>query len=196
MVGNGAPDMARQLPVSEEDAVEGCVVYFEAVRDELQPDAGTLGHRAFLRQQALSLGDTKLVYDEGSGRPDDLFAAAEVGDADADAVIKDLAREVVEAGGSLPPRLAAYVVNVMDSHVPARRGPTPGRFRLRDQHVFHLVLALTSTRFGFPATRNAATEAASATSLVSLALKRLGIRLSEQQIADIVRRHMAEVEDL
>jgi hypothetical protein len=128
-----------------------------------------------------------VLYDDEKSAA--LIHKAQNGDAAARYVLYDVAAKFVESGRSLPERLRAYIVGVLSSAASAqhvRRGRNPYAKHPRN---FDIALAVREVVvLGFRPTRNAATEAASACSIVKQALETLGIHMTEKNVEKIWER--------
>lgn len=108
-----------------------------------------------------------------------LIAKARAGNVEADALLREIARAKLP---SLPPNLAAYVDWLLTNpKLPQRRG-RPRKFYDRDVHLYFTVQKVCH-QFKLKPTRNPSTSRPSGTSVVAAALKALGVRLSEKDIA-------------
>jgi hypothetical protein len=122
------------------------------------------------------------IYDDERGRA--VIAKAMDGDADADALLREIACEKLREG--LPPNLATYIGGILAGDDSRRRG-SPQKYYSRDFMVYLTVYEMVED--GFSATRNSATKdrelRESACSIVSAALAELGVNLSEKSIERI-----------
>jgi len=127
----------------------------------------------FVLQMPNNWKNSALYDDEQSAR---LIDRARNGDAAARYVLCDTAAKFLEKGCPLPTRLCEYVVDVLRSTGgarQARRGRNPYAKHTRN---FDIALAVREVmELGFSPTKNRATEAESACSIVSKALNKLSI---------------------
>jgi hypothetical protein len=129
------------------------------------------------------------IYDDEKGA--ELVADARKGDTDADSVLCGFARYFVEGGCPLPEHLRKYIAGKLfeqSEAAPAqRRGRNPHINRRRNLYIVLAIMRLGER--GFQPTRNEATALMdgreSACSVISVALERLGIKLSEQAVAKV-----------
>jgi hypothetical protein len=142
------------------------------------------------------------IYDDEKGA--ELVAAAREGDTDADAVLCGFASYFVEGGYPLPEHLRKYVAEKLLEQSQAlptqRRGRNPHINRRRNLYIVLAIMRLGER--GFQPTRIEATAVMdgrkSACSIISVALERLGIHLSEQAVAKVWHqyRNVLKVERL
>lgn len=126
-----------------------------------------------------SWDETAFHYDDKRAQP--VIAEAAAVDAEADAMLREIARARLQEG--LPPNLADYIAKVLaDQRRPDRRG-RPRSFD-RDVWIYYAVEDIK--RRDFKPTRNEATEQReSASSIVAAALKELGVTMPEKSIERI-----------
>lgn len=127
---------------------------------------------------------TYLIYDDSKG--ESLIAKACKGDPDADAVLCGFASEFIRRGCLLPEHLRDYIADQL-----YERSTSEKRKRGRDKHAngrrnYYICEAVSGLiEQGFSPTRNETTEDESACSIISQALKRHGIDLSERGVAKV-----------
>jgi hypothetical protein len=118
------------------------------------------------------------IYDDTKG--EDLIAKARDGDQVARKLLFWVAARFVETGCAMPNHLRRYVAETLTSQSRVapqpRRGPNPYANHARDTDIADAVKKIVE--LGFRPTRNRATEAESACSIVAKALERLNIHLS------------------
>jgi len=144
--------------------------------DELPPSS----QPAFVRAQEV----IPLAYDDTKGKT--LITNALKGDLDAEAVLYEFAGDFLNRGCPLPEHLAKFVAaKLYDlSYAKVRkRGRNKHANAHRNYYIYEAVSELLER--GFSATRNAATESPSACSIVSEALRRHSIDLSEYGVAKV-----------
>jgi hypothetical protein len=131
------------------------------------------------------------VYDDSKGER--LIANALKGDADADAVLCSFAAEFIRGGCLFPERLREYIADQLSDRAGAvvrKRGRKKHTNNHRNYYIQEAVAGLIER--GFSATRNAATESVSACSIVSQALERQGVHLSEHGVAKVWKQRPIE----
>ena len=118
----------------------------------------------------------------GQNRLEDAVAAAHEGDPWADRALRHIARELMLADEELPDCLRLFVAESLLTEPPAF---PPGQHAYNSRNLnkaIKVLVAETVTRWDVSPTRNVATERACACSLVSKALKRCGIHMTERQV--------------
>ena len=124
-----------------------------------------------------------------------LINMARDGDADADAILRDIASDMLVGGVSLPNPLATYSAEVLrmpSGKVRRRPGPGPRASVIRNRIIFEAVMAVKG--LGYRADRNRAPARSvhkneSACSIVAKALERVGLRrMKETSVAEIYRQ--------
>jgi hypothetical protein len=134
---------------------------------------------SFEKYDAPSWDESAFCYDDK--RVAAVIAKANAGDNEAADLLKEVA---IAQLPNLPPNLAEYVRDLLEQdRQPYRRGQ-PRKFLDRDICIYQTVEAMR--QHGFRATRNPATEPDSGCSIVSAALKALGVRrMSEKNVMRI-----------
>jgi hypothetical protein len=128
---------------------------------------------------------TKAIHEAlrtGERRLEDAVAAAREGDPFADRALRHIAQELMLGGAELPECLRLFVAETLLTEPPAF---PPGQHALNSRNLNRAVKVLvteTVARWGVAPTRNVASEHACACSLVSDALNRFGIEMSEGQV--------------
>jgi hypothetical protein len=134
----------------------------------------------------------KLLDRYDDDRDQKLIEEAIDGDVMVDTLLREVANEKLEA---LPPNLKRYVSHVLANKIRPNKGGRPVNFFIRDTMIFSAVEATRSR--GFRLARNETTKTKSATesasSIVSTALEKLGVTLSEKSITRIWRSLPAPV---
>ena len=121
-----------------------------------------------------------------------LMERARDGDADADAVLRDIASDILKAGVLLRIPLANYIVDVLGKPASkaSKPGPKPNALKVRNRYIADAVDRVT--KLGFKPYRNQASRSdhhpASACSIVAKALTALRCSIGEDGVEKIVRR--------
>ncbi len=127
------------------------------------------------------------LYDEEKGAR--LIEKARSGDYVAKFTLYAVAADYLEAERPLPDALREYLIEELRSEVnrrPKRRGRDPHAYHPRDFEVACIISNVIM--LGFRPTKNRATEGVSACSIVTQALEKLGIHLSESAVEKIWER--------
>jgi hypothetical protein len=122
--------------------------------------------------------ETAFRYDDERGGP--VVTKANAGDAEADAVLREIASAQLQEG--LPRNLAAYVRNVLAGRNLLDSRGRPRNFD-RDICIHYVVEKIRG--LGFEATRNEASKTDSACAIVAAALTELDVRMSEKNVERI-----------
>ncbi len=134
----------------------------------------------------ISWHDKLMVYDANAAAA--FMAVAKSGDYMCDRVICNAAALVLSATKTISDNsLRMYAFDALSRTAPPKRDARGTSNVFRD-HVIWRWLMLPLVKAGFNPTRNDASESESASSIVSTALKRVGLDLSERRIAEIWSR--------
>ena len=177
--------------MNQEAAIAEAESYLSLQRDKMTPAAGVVGLRRIFEGGMASLYDN-IAAAAPSARTDEWIAnlvsiAKDGGD---DAGIRQIAAHMMSKGHELPVSLREYVIEVLRAPTaakknPAKPGPDARSLAVRDT-VIRQTVAWIARRYDLKPTRNVATDtAASSCSVVSEALSRIGIHLSEGAVAKI-----------
>ena len=184
--------------MSVETACEAVKSYLDYAKSELRPDEDLKRwFRRFARIQAVTteiLGQTRdgesisfPVYDDEKGEA--LIAAAMRGDGVADATLREIAAGLIRNRKILPPKLADYVIEILEGRAPKHRRKS--RTDLRDSHIIRAIEI--AVEHGVCATRNRASADKvdaphSGAAIVSIVLNEFGVKLSEAGVEKIWER--------
>ena len=146
------------------------------------------GHLRVLVQVNQIDGPSDSVTINDNERRERLIDKARKGDRVATKLLCDAAAEFIEEGKQLPQGLRAYIVEVLrkPDDTPKKRGQDPFANYPRNFDIACTIANVVS--MGFKATRNQATEAESACSIVQQALERVGVHMSEANVEKIWER--------
>lgn len=116
----------------------------------------------------------------------ELIRRALGGNADADAVLRDIAADMIAGGVPLPKGLCKYTVGILRLGTAGRkRGPNPNALKVRNIFIAEAVERVE--QLGFKTTRNRATDAQdSACSIVKRAIAKFNIHKTEDAVVKIV----------
>jgi hypothetical protein len=177
---------ADARPTDEKEALKWAIDHFSRHRDDLnrRPPAGmppgsvdacVVAYLAAYREGDLEFCNmTDLVAD---AREDEMSFE----------ILVELTAKLIEAGSPLSETLREFVVGFLRNPMKVKRRPGPSRldFQYRDRVIEGAVWHIRDT-WKFPATRNEATERASAASVVRDALEAgAGVNLTEKAVNKI-----------
>jgi hypothetical protein len=130
-------------------------------------------------------GGQRVIYQYDDEKAKAVIKMAIAGDVEADTVLRDAAVKKLQTG--LPPNLEEYIAGLLTGRHKLDRRVNPTAIFIRDALIFCVVGQVG--KLGFDVSRNEAATLyrASASSIVSTALKDLGVTLSEKTIARIWR---------
>ena len=127
-------------------------------------------------------GMTSRAYDDGKAQA--LIEEARLGAAGADVVLLEVASNLILSGHRLPENLGHYIVERLRDLAPRqRRGRKASINFIRNFRIVRVIEEFA--RLGISPTRNEATEAESASSMIANALKDTKDELSEATIEDL-----------
>jgi hypothetical protein len=133
-------------------------------------------------------GWQRVVFHYDDDQAKTVIEKAITGDETADTLLREVISQKLQAGeAALPPNLVQYVVSYVLTNRNRPKGGRPVNFLERDSAIHSVVDA--TIRRGFLLARNETTKSAteSASSIVSTALTKLGVTLSEKSVTRIWR---------
>jgi hypothetical protein len=133
-------------------------------------------------------GWQRVVFHYDDDQAKTVIEKAITGDETADTLLREVISQKLQAGeAALPPNLLQYVVSYVLTNRNRPKGGRPVNFLERDSAIHSVVDA--TIRRGFLLARNETTKSAteSASSIVSTALAKLGVTLSEKSVTRIWR---------
>jgi hypothetical protein len=102
------------------------------------------------------------------------------------------AERITKSGEVLPLELQEYLVSIAKEGVPFKRSKGGDKFKNFGRDLCINMAIQQMIELGFSPTRNAATDAESACSIVSAALGDIGIHISEAGVAKVWEKHLKD----
>jgi hypothetical protein len=155
------------------------------IAQAVKPHTGALSTEECRREQCQIV--IRAIH-EGRVGLGDAVAAAMGGDPYMDRAVRHVAREYL-ASRHIPEELGAFLDYVLRSSGPAQfpKGQHKLNFWSRNATI-RMLVEETKQHWKIEATRNEATEAPAAATIVSEGLRRCGIKIGEKQVGEIFRR--------
>jgi hypothetical protein len=176
--------------MNAEPAIAEAASYFSTHKEKLTPTGGAEESRQILERMVMGLSANvkgAMTAEQAVEWAANLVRLGkESGD---ERAVRLVAADMIDRGDDLPSALRLYVVEVLRASAPVKaaknRGPDKMALAMRDILIRQAV-AWIARRHDLKPTRNVATEmAASGCSVISEALSRVGVHLSEGAVAKI-----------
>jgi hypothetical protein len=167
-----------EASLSEAELIGVVSHWFDLVTELLQKESSHRYTQACL----------KTLIRQGTASAVKVIGWANDGAADAHAALLEVAAELIDRGEQLPATIAGYAIQHLGKPMPRRKGRDAVDNLLRDQCIAVLVvLAVERWHPSLPMSRNKASTWPSACSLVSAALVKRRINVSERRVEKISR---------